>query len=310
MAVISRMLKVESASNTRPAARSRTAALLPAVGLVLLVAAVFSKSLAELANLGLNDDRYTYILLVPFVVAALLWVRLKEDMPDPEIRFRPAGLAILVILAGITLVFGSDWTISTRIAMLVFLTWGAVVTACGVRLFQQALFPILLLAGLIPLPPSWMTSVVATLQLGSADITHGLFKLIGVPVHREGPFVFSLPGFAIEVAEECSGIRSTTSLLVSSFVATYLTLDKAWKRALVVLLVVPVSVFKNAVRIVTIASLGVYVDRAFLFGKLHHMGGIPFSMIAMFILGGIIMLLRRKPASTRPSSGGPVEGPQ
>ena len=56
---------------------------------------------------------------------------------------------------------------------------------------------------------------------------------------------------------------------------------------------IPIAIFKNAVRIVTLSSLGVYVDRGFLFGKLHHQGGLLFALIALAIFVPLLLLLQR-----------------
>jgi exosortase len=118
------------------------------------------------------------------------------------------------------------------------------------------------------------------LQKGSAEMSYGLFKLAGVPVFRDG-FTFSLPGVTIEVAQECSGIRSSVSLLITSILAGYLMLRSGWSKFALGLLTIPIVILKNAVRIVAISWLGVYVDRSFFYGNLHRYGGLPFSILAL-----------------------------
>jgi exosortase len=149
---------------------------------------------------------------------------------------------------------------------------------------------------MIPLPDGLMNAAVIGLQKGSAAVTAGLFGVIRMPFIRDG-FRFALPGINIEIAEECSGIRSTLSIFLSGLLAADLFLQSSCRRIVFMLLIVPVVIFKNAVRIATIAWLGVYVDRRFFFGNLHHYGGLPFSLIAFAILGATLLMLRsRKPA--------------
>ncbi len=93
-------------------------------------------------------------------------------------------------------------------------------------------------------------------------MTYALFKLFGVPVLWQH-FKFVLPGVEIEIAKECSGIRSSLALFITSILAGYVFLQSNWRRVLFSLFTVPVVIFKNAVRIVTISCLGVYVDPVF-----------------------------------------------
>jgi hypothetical protein len=51
--------------------------------------------------------------------------------------------------------------------------------------------------------------------------------------------------------------------------------------------------FTNAVRIVTLWFLGTKVDIGFLTGRLHHDGGILFSLVSLSILMSCLFLFRR-----------------
>jgi exosortase/archaeosortase family protein len=65
-----------------------------------------------------------------------------------------------------------------------------------------------------------------------------------------------------------------------------------WAKVCLTLLTLPIAMFTNAVRIVTLWSLATKVDIGFLYGNLHHNGGILFSLIALSILLGCLYLLR------------------
>jgi exosortase/archaeosortase family protein len=74
-------------------------------------------------------------------------------------------------------------------------------------------------------------------------------------------------------------------------VAGHLILRSSWSRASFALLTIPIVIFKNAVRIVTISWLGVYVDSGFLYGRLHRYSGLPFSLLALALLAPVLLLL-------------------
>jgi len=138
-------------------------------------------------------------------------------------------------------------------------------------------------------------------------MTYAVFKLLGVPVLWQH-FKFLLPGVEIEIAEECSGVRSTFALFITSILTGYVFLQSNWRKASFSLFTVPVVIFKNAVRIVTITCLGVYVNPAFLHGKLHRYGGLPFSLVSLAILVPFLLVLQ-KGERCHSESPGTTEGP-
>jgi exosortase len=102
-----------------------------------------------------------------------------------------------------------------------------------------------------------------------------------------------LPDITIEVARECSGIRSSIALALTCLAGSYLLLRKGWLRAALVLAVIPVAVVKNAIRIATLSLLAVHVDPGFLFGRLHHDGGFVFFGIGLGMLFCALRLFQR-----------------
>jgi exosortase/archaeosortase family protein len=82
-------------------------------------------------------------------------------------------------------------------------------------------------------------------------------------------------------------------LVVTSMVLAHLFLRSFWRKALVVLVAIPLSIAKNGVRIFTIAMLGTRVDPGFLHGNLHHHGGIVFFLLALFAVVLLLWFLSR-----------------
>ena len=103
----------------------------------------------------------------------------------------------------------------------------------------------------------------------------------------------SIPGLDIEVAQECSSIRSSLMLVVTTLVLAHLFLRSWWRKALLIAIVIPLSVAKNGFRIFTIGELGTRVDPSFLTGRLHHHGGIIFFGLSVLATGGVLWALRR-----------------
>lgn len=255
---------------------------------------MFYRSLAELANLSLNDERYTHAILVPLISAVLIYADRHTIFANSEYNLKsgvPVALAGALLLATGDLFF-------TILGLVIF--WTGSFAACyGWQALRQAAFPVGFLLLMIPLPGAFVDRAVAFLQRGSAEVTYILFHVVDLPVFREGPVNFSLPGVQIKVAEECSGIRSANALFLTGLLAAYLFLKSFWNRTIVALLTIPIAIFKNAVRITVISWLGVYVNPGFFYGNLHHRGGLPFSLLALAMLIPVIFYLRRTERAQR-----------
>jgi len=164
---------------------------------------------------------------------------------------------------------------------MISLWMAAFLLCCGPASFRSGIYPLSCLFLMIPFPASWMDRVAVFLQHGSASTAYQILHLTGIPTFRHG-MVFSLPGLDFEVGAECSGIHSGLALMIIAVLAGYLCLQCAWTRSLLIILTVPIAVFKNAIRIVVIAALGSRVDRAFIDGPFHHRyGGAIFSVVGV-----------------------------
>ena len=251
--------------------------------------------ISALVDLALHDERYSTILLIPFISGFVVWLRSKRIFVS--CRYCPS-VGMPVLLIGVALLFSMNRRVA---AFAIVLVWTGLFVLCyGIEALRRATFPFLFLLLMVPIPMRLMDDVTVFLQKGSAEVTYSLFKLLGIPVFRDG-FKFTLPGIEIEVAKECSGIRSGLSLFITSILAGHLFLRSKWNQLWFVIFTIPVVIFKNAVRIVILSSLAVYVDRGFLFGNLHHHGGLLFGLIAVAILAVALLILQK-------SEPGPEKG--
>jgi exosortase len=173
---------------------------------------------------------------------------------------------------------------------LVTLWLGGFVTCFGFAGLRAVRGPLGFLVFAIPVPDVLLAPVITALQAASAEVTAVLFTLVAQPFVREG-FTFALPGLTIEVARECSGIRSSLSLLLTGLLASQLWLHRWWSHTVVVLLVYPLAVGTNGLRIVTLCLLTLDIDAGFMTGELHAKGGAVFFALALalllLLLGGL-----------------------
>jgi exosortase len=260
--------------------------------------AMFYHPLKELMGLSFKSELYSHIILIPIVSGYFIYLKRRIIFSDLEYSYR-SGITVITI--GMILYFiGTEQVIKLNqndyLALIIFsaitLLIGGVVLFYGIKSFRFAVFPLLLLFFLTPIPTTAVEKLILLLQMGSTEATHGFFKLTGVPVLREG-FTFTLPGMSIEVAKQCSGIRSSIALFITSIIAGQLFLQTGWKKVVLGLSIFPITIFKNRRRIVTFSLLGIYVDPRILGSELHKSGGIPFFFVALMLLVPILWWLRR-----------------
>ncbi len=179
---------------------------------------------------------------------------------------------------------------------------GSIILCLGFQAFRSFLFPLCFLFLLAPFPEHVLNWSTKFLQQQTAVAAAALFHIARVPVTREG-IMLSIPGLDIEVASECSSIRSSMMLLVTTILLAQLFLRSWWRKILLIAAVIPLSVAKNALRVFTITELGTRVDPGFLDGWLHHSGGIVFFGLSVLVVAMLVWFLRRGELRASGTSG-------
>ena len=276
----------------------RNALFLLFIGMSILL---FFAPLKFLIASSLGNELYSHILLIPLVSIYLIYTDRRGIFPTSDFSIIPGSI---IIVAGILfyLVGREKASALDQNDFLSLMTFSAVtcwiggfVLFYGIESSRLALFPLLFLFFMVPVPSFLMDKIILSLQVCSAEVSFLFFKLTGVPIFREG-FTFHLPGLSVEVAQQCGGIRSSLVLFIVSLLAGHLFLT-SWKRkVLLSLSVLPITIIKNSIRIVTLSLLGAYVDPRILSSTFHRRGGIPFFIVALTIFGTVLWLLRRSEA--------------
>lgn len=263
---------------------------------LVLCCLAFAKPLFAVAQYASKNDNASHILLIPFIVSWLIYLDRQKIVPrslDLAVAFwfaLPATILSTIVIRGSF----ADVSVSLAmsiLALILFLVTGFV-ALFGRGSARSAWFPLAFLLFMVPFPEPLLNRVIYLLQAGSAAVAEGLFDCTGVPFLREG-FIFHLPKLSIEVAHECSGIRSSMALLVLALLVAHFSFSKFWKKALFVFVGLLMMVVKNGVRIATLTLLATYVDPRFLYGRLHRDGGVVFFLIGLALLWPVYWWLRR-----------------
>jgi exosortase len=282
------------------------------VGLVILSVIIFWRTFHALALFSLDHESSSHILLIPLVSIYLLWSERSCIFQVVRTSLVSGGILVLAAIA-LYLFTAVRWSLQDPEQFLpgatlaIVLLWlGGFLLCYGDAAWRRARFSLLFLLLMVPLPPALLDRCIYLLQQGSTEIAYLLFKAVGVPVLRQG-FLLTVPGVTIEVARECSGIRSSVALFITSLLAAHLFLRTTSRMLVFVLLAFPLAILKNGIRITTLTLLSVYVNPGFLTGRLHHQGGFVFFLLALAIFAPILLFFQKSEqkalASDRPISG-------
>jgi exosortase len=248
--------------------------------------------------LACKSPEYTHVLTIIPISVYLAFNQRRDWTGSAGLD---AGFGIPLLVLSLTIGLCWSWTTFERpgfglfVGMFALVTWwfGAIALCFGRRVFHVLLFPIMFLLWLVPWPELFLSRVVTGLQQASASLAYFVFQLSGVPVGKDG-VVLSIPGLSIEVASECSSIRSSIILVITSMVLVHVLLRSGLRRWLVIVLTLPLSVAKNAVRIFTLSILATHVDPSFLTGRLHRQGGIVFFSLSVAALWFLILAVKER----------------
>jgi exosortase C (VPDSG-CTERM-specific) len=282
----------------------------------IFLVAVFIKPLFLLAAGAMQSALDSYIVLVPFVSAYLIYDRRKR-LPK-EYGF--SLWAMIPLLAGIIALTtalklhrsGSSLSDHDYLALMalsfVCLLAGGGFLFLGRKWMTAAAFPFAFLIFIVPMPDAMADTLETASALASTEAASLFFNLTGTPTLREGA-VFQLPSIVIQVAQECSGIRSSWVLFITSLLAANLFLKSGWRRAVLVCFVIPLGIARNGLRVAVIGNLCVQFGPQMIHSIIHRRGGPLFFTLSLIPLFLLLWWLRSSEATGGQRSASGPEGP-
>jgi len=213
-----------------------------------LIGVLYAPVLWRLVNQWWQDPDYSYGFVIPLFVGYVLYQR-RQILS--QVPLAPNNFGFLVILGSIALLLAGTLGAELFVARfsLLFLLGGMLLFFVGWEMLRAVAFPLGFLAMMIPLPALIYNQVTFPLQLLASRLSANSLELLGIPVLREGN-VLVLPNYSLEVIEACSGIRSLMCLIALAVAYGFLVEGRLWARFVLVVLMVPIAVASNALRVV------------------------------------------------------------
>lgn len=270
------------------------------VAFAVALSVAFAKVLFSLALHGAANDLHSHTVLIPLISAYLIYIHRRELPRDYGSSPGLAAVGVLVGGAALAALFvlgrdsisHNDQLALTVFSLIAFSIAGGF-AFLGRQWMKSAIFPVLFLLFMIPLPDRVVHFLEIASAFASAEVAAVLFAISGVPVLRDG-LVFELPGIVLEVAQECSGIRSSWVLFITSILASRLFLVSPWRRLLLVFFVIPLGLLRNGVRILVIGLLCVHIGPEMIHSIIHKRGGPLFFALSLIPLCALLFWLRSR----------------
>lgn len=232
----------------------------------------------------------------PIVMAAGLWLiarhlpaALRAAAPAPG---RNVALLFIPLLTAYYIA-----RVTQIIELEGYLMYGLLLTvlysAIGGAAMRKMLFPLFFLLFIFPPPDQVVATITQPLKIGLSQAAIGLLYALGYPIAGAGVTIM-IGQYELLVAEACSGLNSMISLSAISLFYVYLRHQNSWRYALLLMLmVVPVAIFANFIRILILILLTYYGGEAAAQGFLHDFAGITMFMTALLTIFAIDSALER-----------------
>jgi exosortase len=258
------------------------------LGLVVLL---YAGVLRSLVGQWWSDPDYGHGFLVPLFSGYVLWHQREQWLKSEN---TPANFGLLVMVGAIVLLLGGSLgaeLFTSRLSLLVFLA-GMILFLAGWKALRATSFPIAFLLLMIPIPVIIYNQITFPLQLIASRFATFWLELVQVPVLREGN-VLILPNYSLEVVEACSGIRSLMTLITLAVAYGYLVEGRRWVRYSLVILMIPIAIVSNAIRIMGTGVLTYRFGPKAAEGFFHEFSGWVIFLAALILMFAGHWILKR-----------------
>ena len=229
------------------------------------------------------QEEYSHGYLIPLVSLFILWEKRFQIAASYQ-GYSWWGLPIIV-LALIILLVGEVSALYMLIHYsFILLLFGLSLAFLG-SATRYTWVAIALLGFAVPLPYFIEVILTSKLQLISSQLGVEIIRLCRIPVFLSGNII-DLGNYQLQVVEACSGLRYLFPLMSLGFIGAYLYQASVWKRAVLFLSTVPITIFMNSLRI---AITGILVDNwgtEMAEGFLHDFEG----WLIFMACGGLLLL--------------------
>jgi EpsI family protein len=251
----------------------------------LALALCYWDVLYMLVNQWWSNSMYTHGFLIPIIAGYVCWAT-RGNLP--AVCQPSYSLGVPVIVGGLLLLtIGRAGSLAAiQELSLLPVMFGVALLVGGLPLARALALPILYLLLMIPVWEIFTNRLHEPFQLFSASSGTWMLRAIGIPVYREGTFIY-LPNKTLEVAQVCSGVNYLVAIAAVGIPLAYLSRSTVTRRTTLVLFGVLVSIIANGVRV---ALIGFTTYYGLVSGDLHGPGHVFHGMFVA-VVGYVALFL-------------------
>lgn len=262
-----------------PAGLDPIATLLLAAGFVVLLMPLFwNWRMRELAD-GIQGHEPAV-----FAVSAFLLFRMRDRLV--ALAYAPSRVAgnVLIVLGLAAYVAGRAYDLRLAMLALIVVVAALLLRYRGWAAVRAAWFPILFPLFALPLPLEFVLAVTGPMKTAVSSVATEMLSWAGYPVGRAG-VVMTIGQYQLLVTEACAGLQTMFTLEAMGLLYTSLVNhNSVLRNALLTVLVVPIALAANVVRVVVLALVTYYLGDAAGQGFLHDFSGIVLFMVALVLV--------------------------
>ncbi|MDQ7089157.1 MAG: VPLPA-CTERM-specific exosortase XrtD [Methylococcales bacterium] len=250
-----------------------------AVGLVILMYWDVFDTLIQIWSV---KEEYGHGFMIPVIALYFIWQK-KQIIQKEKLAGSWAGVAIIIFaMSGYFIGTVGDVDFLLRFSF-IFTLLGLSLAIAGYKVTQIILIPILILIFSFPLPPVLQAELTSELQLISSKLGVAVIRFCDIPVYLEGNII-DLGNYQLQVVEACSGLNYLFPLMSLAFICAYMFQVVFWKRTLLFLSSIPLTILMNSFRIGVVGILIEYWGIEMAEGFIHDFEGWIIFMGCLIIL--------------------------
>ncbi len=244
----------------------------------------------EMLFIWWNSESYSHILLIPPIIAWLVWIR-REDVAQMAPRGWWPGLAAVAAALGLWLTGRfTDLNLLAHTGAVAMLP-AAVLTLLGPRVVALLALPLGFAVFLVP----FGDEIIPPLQYLTAEMAIALTHMVGVPARIDGIYIHTPAGLFI-VAEACAGVHFLIAMIALGVLTSFTSFTSWRRRALFMLACVVVPILANGIRAWATIYIAQFIGAEAAGGFDHIVyGWIFFGLVVALILGVAWRWFEREP---------------
>jgi len=259
-----------------------------------LVGALYSPVIYQLYKARWETIDYTHAYFILPLSLFLVWRNLRDgssanrgsvprgvpqDLPAPVPGLLLTVLGLLMFVFGWKLGYLFITTLS-----LIPLLYGIILYLYGAGLAKRLSFPILYLLLMVPPPLGVLDAITIPMRHGISVAAVSIMNILHYPIHREGLMIY-LGTHEIFMGAPCSGFRSLITMFSLGIFYVYVIKGTLLKKLVLVAAIIPLALFGNLVRVITLCLLTYHKGEEVAQGFFHYFsGGVIFVIMIIGLL--------------------------